>query len=81
MKCKRCESLKIVKNGKRKEGTQEYKCKECSHRFTGVEKYQQLSKEKIELIHKMYAEKGEQRKIGRILNVSHSTIQYHLKKN
>ena len=81
MECKRCNSLKIVKNGKRRNGDQEYKCKECSHRFTGKEKFTNLTKEKIELIHKMYEEKGEQRKIARILKVCLSTVQYHLKKN
>ena len=81
MECKRCNSQKIVKNGKRRNGDQEYKCKECSHRFTGKERFVNLDKEKIALIHKIYKEKGEQRKIARILNIALSTVQYHLKKN
>ena len=83
MKCIRCESPRVVKAGFKKLAkgkVQKYKCQECKKNFTGEESYHRLDKEKIELIHKMYEEKGEQRKIARILGVGLSTVQYHLKK-
>ena len=60
---------------------QRYKCQECGHYFTNQEKYHHLSEEKIDMIHRLYKEKGEQRKIARVLGISLKTVQYHLKKN
>ena len=84
MECIRCGSKQIVKAGFKKlaEGkVQKYKCNECGKYFTGVEKYHRLDDEKIKLIEKIYEEKGEQRKIARILGVHLRTVQHHLKKN
>jgi len=81
--CKRCQSKRIVKAGfKRlvKGKVQRYKCQECGRYFTNQEKYHHLSQEKIELIYKMYEEKGEQRKIARTLGISLKAVQHHLKK-
>ncbi len=83
-RCTRCGSTNYVKAGFRKtknDEVQKYKCKECNREFTGVEKFHQLSEEKKELIFKMYKEKGEQRKIARILGVHLRAVQHHLKKN
>jgi transposase-like protein len=84
MKCIRCESQRVVKSGFKKlvrGKVQKYKCQECKKYFTGQESYHRLDKEKIALISKIYEEKGEQRKIARILGVGLATVQYHLKKN
>ncbi len=81
--CRRCKSKRVVKAGFKKlvKGkVQRYKCQECGFYFTNQERYHRLSKEKIELIHKMYEEKGEQRKIARTLGISLRTVQHHLKK-
>ena len=84
MECKKCKSKHIVKAGyKQLSGrkVQRYRCQECKHYFTNQEKYQRLNDETKELIDKMYEEKGEQRKIARVLGVSLGTVQYHLKKS
>lgn len=60
---------------------QRYRCQECKHYFTGVEKYHRLNEETKELIDRMYEEKGEQRKVARVLGLSLGTVQYHLKKS
>ena len=44
-------------------------------------KYVRLTKEKIDLIINLYREKMELRKIARAMNVTLSTVQYHIKKN
>ena len=83
MECIRCKSKRVVKAGLKKltrGEVQKYKCQECNKYFTGKEAYHRLDKDKIELIHKMYEEKGEQRKIARVLGVGLATVQYHLKK-
>ncbi|MDD5372479.1 MAG: helix-turn-helix domain-containing protein [Sulfurimonas sp.] len=83
MECKKCGSRHIVKAGMKPmaEGkVQRYRCQDCKHYFTGVEKYHRLSEETKELIERMYDEKGEQRKIARVLGISLGTVQFHLKK-
>jgi transposase-like protein len=83
MKCRKCGSEHVVKAGLKRlaEGkVQRYRCQECKHYFTGQEKYHRLSEEKKELIDRMYEEKGEQRKIARVLGVNLKTVQWHLKK-
>ena len=83
-RCTKCESKNYVKAGfKRvKSGKiQKYKCKDCKREFTGEERYQRLNEEQKKLIIKIYEEKGEQRKIARIMGVHLRTIQHHLKKN
>ena len=57
-----------------------YKGKECNREFTGQERYHKLSEKEKDLIFKMYEEKGEQRKIARVLGVGLATVQHHLKK-
>lgn len=44
-------------------------------------KYVRLTKEKIDLIINLYKEKMELRKIARVMDVTLSTVQYHIKKN
>ena len=81
--CKKCQSTHIVKAGFKNlvdRRVQRYRCQECGYYFTNQEKFHHLSKEKIELIHKMYEEKGEQRKIARTLGISLKAVQHHLKK-
>jgi len=83
MECKKCKSNCIVKAGFKKlaEGkVQRYRCQDCKHYFTNQEKYHRLNEETKELIERMYDEKGEQRKIARVLGVHLKTVQWHLKK-
>jgi len=84
MECKKCKSRHIVKAGFKHlaEGkVQRYRCQDCKHYFTNQEKYHRLNEETKELIDRMYEEKGEQRKVARVLGVSLGTVQYHLKKS
>ena len=70
--CKKCKSKRVVKAGFKKlvsGKVQRYKCQECGHYFTNQEKYHRLSEEKIDMIHKLYKEKGKQRKIARVLGI------------
>ncbi len=83
MKCIKCNGNHVVKAGYKKlacSTVQKYKCQDCQKFFTGEEKFHRLSEEKKDLIAKIYEEKGEQRKIARILGVHLRTVQHHLKK-
>ncbi len=84
MNCPDCENKRIIKVGFKqlKSGKiQKYKCTDCDRNFTGQEKYKRSDEIRINLIHKMFEEKTEMRKIARILNISLATVQYQLKKN
>lgn len=79
-RCTKCGSQNYVKAGYKplKEGKiQKYKCKDCNRQFTGEEKFHHLSDKEIELIEKMYEEKGEQRKIARVLGIHLRAVQHH----
>ena len=83
IRCTKCSSQNCVKAGFKKVVSgkvQRYKCNDCNRYFTGAERYHKLSEEEKELIFKMYEEKGEQRKIARVLGVGLATVQHHLKK-
>lgn len=72
MKCIRCGGNHVVKAGYKKLSSgeiQKYKCQDCKRFFTGEEKFNKLSDEKKGLIAKIYEEKGEQKKIARILGI------------
>ena len=85
MRCKKCDSKKIVKAGFKKTKTgryQKYKCKECNYFFTKNLKFirvtKQITTEDIKFFQK---QKCSLREIARIKQVSLSTIQYHLNKD
>ena len=77
-KCPKCESTKIVKNGKHKM-QQQYKCKECNSYGTinPIVKYNEAEKEKIL---KAYQERQSMRGIKRTFGVAIPTLIEWLKK-
>jgi transposase-like protein len=58
-----------------------FKCLVCEKEINKERKFKHLSKKEIDLIIKLRKEKMEVRKIARVLNISHVTILYQLKKN
>jgi len=74
-KCKRCESKKIVKNGKIT-GVQRYKCKECGYNFRkGDKRTNKKIAAKKALCILMYSKgKNSYRMIGDILKIDHTVV-------
>lgn len=80
MKCRRCESGELVKNGHNACGTQQYLCKAC--RWRGVlepkVKYTEAEKERIIAA---YQERSSMRGIRRVFGVARGTLASWIKKN
>ena len=74
-KCKRCESKKIVRNGKIS-GVQRYKCKDCGYNFRkGDKRTNKKIKAKKALCILMYTKgKNSYRMIGEILKIDHNQV-------
>jgi len=71
MKCKKCGSEKIVKNGK-KEKKQNYLCKNCKHQF--VNEYGRHTEQEEKLSVLLYCMGLSMTAIGKILHYHTSTI-------
>lgn len=78
--CKGCGSEHVIKNGKAPEGTQRYKCKQCSSTFRdGEDKRFKYSTEKRLKVLKMYLEGVGMRSIERLEGVSNVLILYWIR--
>jgi len=78
--CKRCESKKVVKNGKVGE-KQRYKCKECGYNFRkGDKRTNKKIAAKKALCILLYAmAKGSFRMIGKLLKIDHTLVYKWIK--
>ncbi len=73
IKCRKCGSDAIRKNGKNTYGQQKYHCKSCN--FYGTMDIKQAEREhKRFLVEKLHQERLSQRAIARITGMSRSTI-------
>jgi len=75
MKCPRCESEQIVKNGSIHTGKQKYMCKVCGRQFVEDPENQPISDETKALIDKLLLEKLPLAGIIRVTGVSETWLQ------
>lgn len=73
MKCPKCNSTQILKNGRRR-GKQCYQCRNCSRQFVASPTSRSYSKEVKQLCLKMYLNGIGLRGIERVTNIHHTTI-------
>lgn len=73
MKCLKCKSEKLVKDGVNT-GFQRYKCKECGYNFTTGRASKSASLKRLAL--QLYLEGLGFRAIGRVLKVSNVWIKF-----
>jgi transposase len=78
-KCPRCQSTERVKNG-HINGRQRYRCKGCKYDYSVAQKSTAVSADKKRLAIEMYLEGMGFNSIGRILKVSHVSVQKWVKK-
>ena len=78
MKCPRCESEQIVKNGSIHTGKQKYMCKACNRQFVKDPENQPISDETKELIDKLLLEKLPLAGIMRVSGVSETWLQRYV---
>jgi len=79
LRCRKCASTNIVRNGSNSAGNPKTKCKDCG--FGGVitvkKGVDEATKDKIG---KAYQERSSLRGVGRIFNVSHQSVLNWTKK-
>jgi transposase-like protein len=80
MKCPRCESLSIVKNGSTANGKKKFLCKECGRQFVENPQNNQISDEKLRIVDRLLLEKISLSGIARDLLISKRWIQEYVKK-
>ena len=80
MKCPRCNSQYIVKNGHTHTGKQNFKCRDCNRQFVMAPRHQPISEETRELIDRLLLEKISLAGIVRATGVSERWLQYYVNK-
>jgi len=80
MKCPRCNSQYIVKNGYTHTGKQSFKCRDCSRQFVIAPRHQPISEDTRELIDRLLLEKISLAGIVRATGVSPRWLQYYVNK-
>jgi len=79
MRCKKCHSTHVVKNGRTPSGLQQYHCRECGV-YTTTDERDQERRDKMDEVMQLHRERVSQRGIARITGVSRSTIIRWLRK-
>jgi transposase-like protein len=80
MKCPRCDSQHIVKNGHTHHGKQSFKYGDCARQFVIAPRHQPISEETKKLIDKLLLEKISLAGICRTTEVSERWLQYYVNK-
>ncbi len=78
MKCPKCSSEQIAKNGSIHTGKQKYKCKECGRQFVENPKHPAISDETKGLIDKLLLEKLPLAGTARVTGVSETWLQNYV---
>jgi transposase-like protein len=76
--CPNCKALHVVKYGKTRSGTQNYKCRECGRRFVEHPTKKYLSQETWAQIDKLLKEKLPLRGIARVTGISGTWLQRYV---
>ena len=79
LRCKKCTSTNVKKNGVTAAGRQKYHCKACGM-YTTTEDAAQERAAKEALVEQLHLERVSQRGIARVTGMSRSTIIKRLKK-
>jgi transposase-like protein len=77
--CPHCGAVRIVKNGHAHTGKQRYLCRICKHQFTLNHARPPISTEAVALVDRMLSERISHRGICRVVGVSRSWFQRHLR--
>ncbi len=80
MKCPRCESENIIKNGSIHNGKQKYECKECKRQFVENPENKIISSETELLIDRLLYEKIPSAGICRVTGVSEPWLRNYVNK-
>jgi len=78
--CPHCQSTNVVKNGRKKNGTQNFLCKSCRKQFQNSYQYNGADPRNKRLMLKMLSRNSGIRDIQEVLQVSRICILHHLLK-
>ncbi len=80
MRCPRCDSINIVKNGSIHNGKKKFKCKDCGRQFVENPAKKKISETIKELIDKLLLERVPLAGIARVTGVSERWLQTYVNK-
>ncbi len=80
IKCRRCDSDKIRKNGLTKTGRQQIHCRNCNF-YSTIDLKSSERESRHQIADRLYSERLSQRAIARSLRMSRTTIRKALKKS
>lgn len=80
MECPQCQSMKVVKNGRKQNGKQRWVCKECGRQFVENPQPYRISDETKALIDKLLLERISLAGMVRVTGVSLRWLQYYINK-
>ena len=76
--CPNCKAEHVVKYGKTRSGSQNYKCCECGRRFVEQPSKKYISQETWEQVDKLLKEKLSLRGIARVTGISGTWLQRYV---
>ena len=80
MKCPRCDSANVIKNGSIHSGKQKYECKDCGRQFVETPTKKTIGPETWALVDKLLLEKIPIAGISRVTGISEPWLQQYVNK-
>ena len=78
MQCPRCQSKRVIKNGRIHTGKPKWMCKDCQRQFVLDPKWRRVSDQTKALIDKLLLEKISLAGIARVVDVSEPWLQAYV---
>ena len=76
--CPRCQATHVVRNGKTKAGSANFKCRGCNRCFVANPKRQPITAERKQLVNNLLLERLSLRGVARATGISRSWLQEHV---
>ncbi len=76
--CPRCHAAHVVRNGKTKAGSANFRCRGCNRCFVANPKRQPITEERKDLVSRLLLERMALRAICRTTGISRSWLQGHV---
>ena len=80
LRCQRCQSERLVRNGLAPDGRQRYLCRDCGQRSRENPRTNAYSEEERDQILRAYDERSSLRGLSRTFGVSRNTVTTWIKK-
>jgi insertion element IS1 protein InsB len=81
MRCPKCDSSSVVKNGSISNGKKKFLCKECSRQFVENPERRKISDDEWRIVDRLLLEKISIAGIARAVSISKRWLQEYIKKN